>query len=61
MSGLIECDGCGRSFTTDDPIAMLAAIKGPCPSCGGTFCLGPLAAETGAGSSLPPLPPAHGR
>ena len=37
MPGLIECDGCGRSFVTDDPAGMLAAIKGPCPGCGGAF------------------------
>jgi rRNA maturation endonuclease Nob1 len=39
MSDQIECDGCGRSFTTDDPHGMIAAITGPCPSCGGTFRL----------------------
>jgi len=61
MSGLIECDVCGRSFTSDDPVAMLAVIRGPCPSCGGTFRLGPLVDKAGAGSTPPPLPPAHGR
>jgi rRNA maturation endonuclease Nob1 len=39
----IECDGCGRSFRTEDP-GMLGAIKGPCPTCGGTFRLGDVAA-----------------
>ena len=40
MSDQIECDSCGRSFLTDDASGMLAAIKGPCPACGGTFRLG---------------------
>jgi len=35
----IECDGCGRSILTEDPYGMLAAIKGPCPTCRGTFRL----------------------
>jgi hypothetical protein len=39
MSELIECDGCGRGFATEDASAMLAAIKGACPTCGGTFRL----------------------
>src|SRR5204863_8299959 len=39
MPELIECDDCGRSFVTDDAAGMLAVIKGPCPSCGGTFRL----------------------
>lgn len=43
MLDLIECDGCGRSFQTDDADGMLAAIKGPCPGCGGTFRLAPVA------------------
>jgi rRNA maturation endonuclease Nob1 len=41
MSKLIECDGCGRSFKTEDAAGMLAAIKGCCPSCGGRFGLAP--------------------
>jgi hypothetical protein len=45
MSDMIECDGCGRGFVTDDATGMLAAIKGPCPGCGGTFRL---AGEVGA-------------
>ncbi len=53
MTDLIECDCCRRSFTTDDGAEMLAAIKGSCPSCGGTFRLEPLAA-TSAGSPPPP-------
>lgn len=49
MSDLIECDGCGRSFLTDDASGMLAAIKGPCPACGGEFRLGvPVAGQPGA-------------
>ena len=36
---LIACDGCGRSFATADGPAMLGAIKGPCPTCGGEFRL----------------------
>jgi hypothetical protein len=59
MSGLIECDGCGRSFTSDEPVAMIAAIKGPCPSCGGSFRLRPLVAA--APSPVAQRPPAHGR
>jgi len=56
MSDLITCDGCGRSFTTDHAVEMLAAIKGPCPSCGGTFLLTtPAGAPSGApGPSAPP-------
>jgi hypothetical protein len=34
---LIECDGCGRRFATADGPAMLVAITGPCPTCGGSF------------------------
>jgi hypothetical protein len=34
---LIACDGCGRRFATDDGPGMIAAIKGPCPDCGGRF------------------------
>jgi hypothetical protein len=34
---VIACDRCGRSFATDDGPAMIAAIKGPCPDCGGRF------------------------
>lgn len=36
---LIACDGCGRRFAAWDGRAMIAAIKGPCPSCGGRFQL----------------------
>lgn len=36
---LIACDGCGRRFATRDGCEMVAAIKGPCPSCGGRFQL----------------------
>ena len=39
MTDHIECDGCGRSFVTEDAAGMLAAIKGPCPTCGGRFHL----------------------
>jgi rRNA maturation endonuclease Nob1 len=39
MTELIECDGCARAFATEDALAMLAAIKGLCPTCGGTFRL----------------------
>ena len=55
-SELIACDDCGRSFTTDNAPEMLAAIKGPCPSCGGTFRLAALAGVPGA----PAGPPAPG-
>jgi hypothetical protein len=36
---VIACDACGRSFATQDGAGMLAAIKGPCPDCGGRFRL----------------------
>jgi hypothetical protein len=36
---LIACQGCGRCFATDDGPGMIAAIKGPCPDCGGRFRL----------------------
>jgi DNA-directed RNA polymerase subunit RPC12/RpoP len=36
---LIACDGCGRRFATDDGAGMIAAIKGPCPDCGGRFLM----------------------
>lgn len=36
---LISCDGCGRTFTTQDGPGMLTAIKGACPDCGGQFHL----------------------
>ena len=36
---VIACDGCGRSFATDDGPGMMAVIKGPCPDCGGRFQL----------------------
>jgi hypothetical protein len=42
----IACAGCGRMFATVDGPGMLAAIKGPCPDCGGAFEL--LAATPGA-------------
>lgn len=41
MLDTIQCDGCGRWFVTDDAAGMLAAIKGPCPTCGGAFRLAP--------------------
>jgi hypothetical protein len=41
MSEVIACNGCGRSFVVDDAYAMLAAIEGPCPVCGGTFAASP--------------------
>jgi hypothetical protein len=47
MAELIECDDCGRSFATEHPAEMLAAIKGPCPSCGGRFRLAQVAADPG--------------
>ncbi|MDX6682034.1 MAG: hypothetical protein QOG94_2073 [Solirubrobacteraceae bacterium] len=53
MPDLIACDGCGRSFTTDHPAEMLAAITGSCPSCGGRFVLAPVAAAS-ASSQQPP-------
>ncbi|HEV7806086.1 MAG TPA: hypothetical protein VGO80_09720 [Solirubrobacteraceae bacterium] len=59
MPDLIECDGCGRSFTTEHAAEMLAAIKGPCPSCGGRFVLAPLAASSAA--SQPSPAPKFGR
>jgi hypothetical protein len=36
---VIACDGCGRRFATSDGPRMIAAIKGPCPECGGDFQL----------------------
>jgi rRNA maturation endonuclease Nob1 len=59
MPDLIECDGCGRSFTTDHAVEMLAAIKGPCPSCGGRFVLAPTSAAPAARPS--PAPRSTGR
>jgi rRNA maturation protein Nop10 len=53
MTDLIECDECGRSFATERPAEMLAAIKGPCPVCGGTFRLAHAPADPG------PSRPAH--
>ncbi len=38
---VIACDGCGRHFATTDGPGMIAAIKGPCPDCGGRFELIP--------------------
>jgi rRNA maturation endonuclease Nob1 len=60
MSDLIACDGCGRSFKTDDGVAMLAAIKGPCPSCGSTFQLASYVSAS-SGGAQPPPPPAQRR
>jgi hypothetical protein len=57
MAELIECDDCGRSFTTEQPAEMLAAIKGPCPTCGGSFRL----AQVPAGSPAPRPAPAEPR
>jgi len=57
MSDLIECSVCGRSFTTDHGAEMLAAIKGPCPTCGGTFRLVALATASGAPHAGSPRPP----
>lgn len=57
MIELIECDGCGRSLTTEDPDGMLAAITGPCPTCGGSFHLAAIAAaalQARRGESEPP-------
>ncbi len=34
---MIACGGCGRSLVTNNGRAMIAAIKGPCPSCSGRF------------------------
>jgi hypothetical protein len=56
MGDVIECDGCGRSFATEQPAEMLAAIKGPCPTCGGTFRLAPVTASTEASRSAPAVP-----
>jgi len=36
---VVGCGGCRRYFTTGDGKAMLAAIKGACPRCGGRFVL----------------------
>lgn len=36
---VIACDACGRHFATTDGPGMIAAIKGPCPDCGGRFKL----------------------
>jgi len=36
---MIVCDGCSRSVVTNNGRAMISAIKGPCPSCGGRFTL----------------------
>jgi hypothetical protein len=33
----LVCDGCDRSFPSLDPQAMLVAIKGACPDCGGRY------------------------
>jgi hypothetical protein len=38
---VIACNGCGRHFATTDGPGMIAAIKGPCPDCGGRFELSP--------------------
>jgi hypothetical protein len=42
---VIACDGCGRHFATTDGPGMIAAIKGPCPDCGGRFELAARSAE----------------
>lgn len=34
---VIACRGCSRRFATEDGPGMIAAIKGPCPDCGGEF------------------------
>jgi len=40
MIDVIMCDGkCGRSLVSIDGPGMIAAIKGPCPTCGGRFVL----------------------
>ncbi|MDX6719878.1 MAG: hypothetical protein QOJ63_2132 [Solirubrobacteraceae bacterium] len=57
MTELIECDDCGRSFATEQPVEMLAAIKGTCPTCGGRFRL----AQVTAGAAPPPPAPAEPR
>ena len=44
---VIACDDCGRHFATTDGPGMIAAIKGPCPDCGGRFELLPPSAEDG--------------
>ena len=36
---LLVCDGCPRTIPTFDASAMLDAIKGCCPACGGRFQL----------------------
>jgi hypothetical protein len=56
MTDLIECDGCGRSFVSDDAAGMLAAIKGTCPTCGGTFRLGTAIARVGSPADPMPAP-----
>ena len=60
MSDLIECDGCGRSVVTDDAAGMLAAIKGPCPSCGGTFRLAAPSSEAPPPASPQSAPRSRG-
>lgn len=58
---LIACDGCGRTFATEDGPGMIAAIVGPCPDCGGRFQLDRSAAEratwVGAGGPGARRPP----
>jgi hypothetical protein len=56
MAEMIECDDCGRSFATEDPVEMLAAIKGPCPTCGGRFRLAQATAATEAPRPAPAAP-----
>ena len=34
---LIACSGCGWRFPAPEGAAMLFALKGSCPSCGGEF------------------------
>jgi rRNA maturation endonuclease Nob1 len=52
MPDQIECNGCGRTFVTEDAPGMLAAITGPCPSCGGRFRL----AQPSVADAATPVP-----
>ncbi len=53
---VITCDGCSRSFVTQDGPGMIAVIKGACPGCGGRFQLaGTAGAPHSAGAR--PRPP----
>lgn len=52
----LRCDGCDRSITSMDGPGMLAALKGPCPDCGGRFDLnGKVRAEAVSQTDMPPL------